>query len=84
MSVFWDVEDVVLRLEDIVRGYDFNIFYRMFLPTGEDFFAGHCKYENGELISLDGDTYSLKDRILKYKIDDNNLIVWVDKSWGTE
>lgn len=69
---------MILKLEDIVRGYDFSyISYRTYLPDGTDCFIGCCKYINDELISLDGDTYSLKDQILKYEIDDNELTVWV-------
>lgn len=75
-------EEMILRLKDIVQNYDYNyIAYRAFLSDGTDIFIGACKYINGELISLDGDTYSLDDPILKYDIDGNELEVWVDKKW---
>lgn len=76
---------MVLRLEDIVHGYDFErIEYRMFLKDGSDTVVGNCKYVNGELISLDGDSYSLKDRVLKYEIKKNGLLVIWCEDWGTE
>lgn len=74
-------EDMILKLIDIVRGYDFNyISFRKFAPDGSDYFAGACKYINGELISLDGDNYSLDCPILKYDIEENNkeLEVWIE------
>ena len=46
-----------------------------------DTFFGACSYENGELIPLDGDTYSLEDRYDEYKEYKNKfgqicLTVW--------
>ena len=82
MKDFFGEKDMILRLEDIVRGYDFKLIkYKIFLPQGGDLTVGECKYENGELISLDGDIYSLKDPILKYEIHkDGTLTVWEDYS----
>lgn len=54
------------------------------LPEGDsvDIFTGVCKYINEpfpQLISLDGDIYSMNDRIAKYEIeDDDELTVWYE------
>ena len=83
MSYLLGDEDMILRLGDIIHGHDFErIEYRIYLPKGGDMFVGACKYENGELIALDGDIYSLNDRVLKYHLySENKLTVWVD-DWG--
>lgn len=59
-----------------------------------DFFAGICQYENGELLSLDGDNYSLDDEIYKYGegtavTGEKMLTVWyesqrIENSGGAE
>lgn len=47
-----------------------------------DILHGFCKYINGELISLDGDYYSLNDVIVKYEIyRDDWLVVWYESEW---
>ena len=77
MNALWGEKEMILRLEDIVHGYDFQLItFKIYLPEGGDLTVGHCKYINGELISLDGDECSLKMPILKYKIDENKLTVW--------
>lgn len=46
-----------------------------------DIYIGQCKYIDKpfpQLISLDGDTYSMTDRITKYEIEDDDLIVWYE------
>lgn len=53
------------------------------LPEGDsaDIFIGVCKYINKpfpQLISLDGDIYSMNDRITKYEVDDDELTVWYE------
>lgn len=53
------------------------------LPDGDpaDIFIGLCKYINKpfpQLIPLDGDIYSMTDRITKYEIEDDELIVWYE------
>lgn len=45
----------------------------------EDDFIGMCEYKNGELISRDGDSYSLGDIYDEYEIvadQENLLTVW--------
>ena len=43
----------------------------------DDMLVGMCQYENGHLFSLDGDTYSLRDRVYDWSWDENgDLTVW--------
>lgn len=70
------------------------ITYRTIITSdGTDVFAGFCRYENGKLISEDGDNYSLEDEIIKYemKLDNNingtmqmHLTVWYESEWITD
>lgn len=52
--------------------------------NGEDIFAGECKYTNdGKLLSIDGDSYSLDDEIIHYEIselpyDQQIITVWYE------
>lgn len=43
-----------------------------------DDLIGYCSYIDGELIPLDGDSYSLEDLYIKdeYDEEDNMLIIW--------
>lgn len=43
-----------------------------------DVLYGFCSYHNGELISLDNDSYSIEDKIKKYILyKDNWLVIWI-------
>ncbi len=68
-----------------------RVIYRTFGPDGEDLFAGACDYyrEYNDLISLDGDEYSLWDQVEDYKyepeaIEDGIavLTVWYKSKWA--
>lgn len=70
----------ILENEKIKEAY---ITYRFFFK-GSDELYGICEYRDGKLKSLDGDTYSLKDEVIKYEIDNEtfadeivNLIIWI-------
>lgn len=64
-----------------------KIEYRTYTPEYEDIFAGACKYKNGELISADGDNYSLDDVVFKYGKPTLNydntmsIVVWYESEW---
>lgn len=69
-----------------------TIYYitKIDLGDGEgeiDVFAGICEYENGELTSVDYDTYSLEDELVDYectyneKFDYYQLSVWYESEW---
>lgn len=42
------------------------IEYRTY-SSGLNVFAGMCEYKNGELISSDGDSYSLQDELINWE-----------------
>ena len=61
----------IMRIKDIVNYIDENditIEYRTYTPDGYDILTGYCRWNGMQLIPLDGDTYSLNDEIIKYKI----------------
>ena len=65
-----------------------NIMYRTNSPVDweEDMLVGYCRYEEGKLISLDNDSYSLEDCIVKHEMDIDNkgneyLVVWIESEW---
>lgn len=56
----------MLKLKDILNGkeysyIEFHIHFRGVNGKERDYFAGCCQYKNGNLISLDNDSYSLED-----------------------
>lgn len=79
-------------LREILNGTNnINIMYRTNspIPEEEDMLFGYCKYENGKLISIDGDSYSLDDMISKYEFVESDehknsidLIVWIESEWS--
>ena len=78
-----------MKLKQIVDMIDKNIpyiAYRTIISIDSDdvdLFTGACRWNDGRLIPLDGDNYSLNDEIKKYEYDkDNNiLVVWYDSEW---
>ena len=73
-------------IDEVTSGEDIRfIEYRTIEHTHNlDVFNGACRWENQELISLDGDRYSLGDRFEKYEYnrDKSILTVWEDSVWG--
>lgn len=70
-----------MTLSDILKNFkskDFDVIeYRSKIKEG-DILVGMASYKNKMLISLDGDTYCLRDEIEKYELyKDNWLVVWV-------
>lgn len=61
-----------MKLKDILNGHNYKVIeYRVILPErfgGDSIFTGKCQYINGNLISLDGDSYSLEDEIIEYEL----------------
>ena len=65
-----------------------TIQYRCYgpAPIFEDMVFGYCRWTGSELISLDGDSYSLDDEIIKYQfIDEDFLVIYFEAEWiGSE
>lgn len=76
-----------MTLKDILLKYNLdsvNIYYRTIINLPDegdvDIFAGACRFDNHQLIPLDGDSYSLDDPITRYEVDPINqvLTVWYE------
>lgn len=57
------------------------VIYRTYGPNDEDMFVGLCKYDGKDLIPYDGDSYSLDDEIIGFKLDKKYLTVWYKSKW---
>ena len=69
------------------KNYDY-VEYRLTILSDSDIFAGCFKSENGEIIPLDGDSYSKNEEVLSYGEwtqpedgIDNGLTVVVKTEW---
>lgn len=59
-----------------------EITYRTNSPYEENMLVGYASYENGNLMSVDGDGYSLDDVISKWEWNKyGDLTVWYDSKW---
>ena len=57
-----------MHIEDLIKEKDYDyIEYRMTIPSGSNIFAGHFSSKDGEIISLDGDSYSASEEVFSYK-----------------
>ena len=56
-------------IRDLIKDKDYDyISYRLTMKDkSESFFAGCFKSENGKIIPLDGDVYSLDEEVLRYE-----------------
>ncbi len=73
-----------ITLKDIVEKIgDCIIEYRTWLPDGTDVLSGYCKFVNNELISLDGDSYSMDDVFVKYSVSQQTkqVTIWYESKW---
>ena len=84
------VECGQVTVGDLIKNEDFDhISWRVTAPKDwpeEDMFFGCCKSENGELISLDGDTYGEEEIVKKfcrwsYGDIKNGLTVVIEGEW---
>ena len=62
------------------------IEYRTRGPNGEDMFCGECRYDGTNLVTLDGDSYSLEDEISHYEISEMDdglqlITVYYEAEW---
>lgn len=61
-----------MAIGDLIKNKDYDyVSYRLTLPEGDDTFAGCFKSQNGEIIPLDGDSYSKDEEVLSYEEWDN-------------
>ena len=57
-----------MTIGDLIKNKDYDyVSYRLTLPDGSDTFAGCFASKAGEILSLDGDTYSKDEEVLSYK-----------------
>ena len=73
---------------DVLEKYgnkDCVIEYRTYCTVDSkrtDVLAGMAQYKNKMLISMDGDSYSLNDKLIKEeKIRDDWITVWYESRW---
>ena len=73
----------MLKVKDILPDYSLkNIQVRTNDPFGEDMLFGFCHWIDSELISADGDTYSIEEEIYKYEFNENGqLTYWIISEW---
>lgn len=60
-----------MTIGDLIKNKDYDyISYRVTAPKNvdaDDIFFGMCKSRNGELIPLDGDTYSESEEVIRWE-----------------
>ena len=57
-----------MTIGDLIKNKNYDyVEYRLTIPNGSDIFAGCFKSENGEIIPLDGDSYSKNEEVLSYE-----------------
>jgi hypothetical protein len=85
-----DVSSQNVTVRDIVQDDDYDgIEWRVTSPEDwdePDMLFGACKFINGELIPLDGDTYSLDEIVVRYQKwsggdIQNGMTVVVEAEW---
>lgn len=71
-----------MKLKDILSNSPIDkIEVRTNDPFGDDMLFGFCRWTGTELVSLDGDNYSIEDEITKYKFDEYGLTYWIESEW---
>ena len=70
-----------MKLKDILPAHYINIQARTYGPNGEDMLFGYCHWTSTELVSDDGDNYSIEEEIVKYEFDDYGLVYWFESEW---
>ena len=77
-------------IKEVIKNKDYDyVSYRIIHISDEDgIFAGCFKTENGKIISLDGDSYSLNEKVIaseEWKDEEENinngLTVIVEGNW---
>lgn len=60
-----------------------NIMVRVNAPEniGGDMLFGYCSWDCNKLVSLDGDSYSLDNVVVKYEFNGSGLVYWKPVDW---
>lgn len=57
-----------MTVRDLIQKEDYDyIEWRLTAPGGKEVFAGACRSCNGKLISLDGDSYSANEEVIRHE-----------------
>lgn len=72
-----------MKLKDILPNHYVDICVRTNAPAGNDMLFGYCHWTGKELISDDGDTYSVEEDVVKYNFneDKTKLTYWFKAEW---
>ena len=70
-----------IKLKDILPNHSIDIQVRTYDPDGKDILFGFCHWTGNELVSIDGDNYSVDEEVLKYSFDEDGLIYWFESEW---
>ena len=78
-----------MTIGDLIKNKNYDyVEYRLIIPGDRDIFSGCFKSENGEIVPLDGDSYSKNEEVLRYeewsnpkKDIKNGLTVVVKGEW---
>lgn len=70
-----------MKLKDILPDHHINIMARTTDPWGDDLLFGYCHWTGMELVSDDGDSYSIEEAIVKYEFNDYGLTYWFESKW---
>lgn len=74
-----------MKVKEILPQHPVNIAVRINAPENcgyKDLLFGHCKWDGKDLISLDGDTYSIEDEICRCEYEtDGSLTYWISAEW---
>ena len=61
-----------------------NIMVRTNDPYGGDMLFGYCEWDGKNLVSLDGDDYSLDEPVMKHEFhpgEINEMVYWIHSEW---
>lgn len=72
-----------IKLKNILPRHHVDICVRTYDPDGNDMLFGYCHWTGKELISDDGDTYSVEEDVAKFEFsaDKRKLTYWFEPNW---
>ena len=72
---------MINEIKRYTSGHYINIMARTTDPWGDDLLFGYCHWTGTELVSDDGDSYSVEEEVVKYEFDDYGLAYWFESKW---